>query len=71
MQVHDLFEDYFQKNKSAFAKCDDGYEVVDVKTSPNMIAHRAMQYSDLMEVLDEELRDKTREMTEDMEERYV
>lgn len=51
MQVHDWFEDYFQKNKSAFAKCDDGYEVVDVKTSPNMIAHRAMLYSDMRMII--------------------
>ena len=68
--LHDWFGDYFQKNKSASAKCDDGYEVVDVKTSPNMIAHWAMQYSDLVEVLDEEVREKIREMIVMMGERY-
>ena len=40
-------------------KCGDGYEVVDVTTSPSMIVHWAMQYGDKVEILDEEVREKS------------
>ena len=58
--LHDWFGDYFEKNKSASEKCEDGYEVVDVVTSPNMIVHWAMQYGERVEILDEDIREKIR-----------
>ncbi len=68
--LHDWFGDHFELNKPATAKCEDGYEVVNVKTSPNMLVHWAMQYSDFCEVLDEELRGKIREELKKMEGKY-
>lgn len=56
--LHDWFGDHFELNKSATAKCEDGYEVVDVVTSPTMLVHWAMQYADFCEVLDQSVREK-------------
>ena len=51
-------------------KCEDGYEIVRVKTSPFMITHWAMQYGDRFEILDEEVRSNIREELKRMEEVY-
>lgn len=68
--LHDWFGDHFDFNKPATAKCEEGYEVVDVKTSPSMLVHWAMQYSDFCEVLDEGVREKIREEINKMEVKY-
>ncbi|MCR5589900.1 MAG: WYL domain-containing protein, partial [Lachnospiraceae bacterium] len=56
--LHDWFGDHFEINKTATKKCEEGYEVVDVVTSPTMLAHWAMQYADFCEVLDKGVREK-------------
>lgn len=56
--LHDWFGDHFELNENATKKCEKGYEVVDVVTSPKMIVHWAMQYSDFCEVLDKSVREK-------------
>lgn len=59
--LHDWFGDHFELNKNATKKCEEGYEVVDVVTSPTMLVHWAMQYADFCEVLDKGVREKIRE----------
>ncbi|MCR5733036.1 MAG: WYL domain-containing protein, partial [Lachnospiraceae bacterium] len=56
--LHDWFGDHFEINKTATKKCEEGYEVVDVVTSPTMLVHWAMQYADFCEVLDKGVREK-------------
>lgn len=68
--LHDWFGDHFELNKPATEKCEEGYEVVDVKTSPSMLVHWAMQYSGLCEVVDEGVREKIREEIKKMEGKY-
>lgn len=69
-KIHDWFGDHFTLNKAATAKCEEGYEVVDVVTSPTMLAHWAMQYADFCEILDEGVREKIREEMKKLEEKY-
>ena len=59
--LHDWFGDHFEPNINATKKCEEGYEVVDVVTSPTMLVHWAMQYADFCEVLDKGVREKIRE----------
>lgn len=69
-KIHDWFGDHFELNKKATARCEEGYEVIDVVTSPNMIVHWAMQYSGFCEILDEEVRKKIRKELEMMRKKY-
>ena len=69
-KIHDWFGDHFELNRKATARCEEGYEVIDVVTSPNMIVHWAMQYSGFCEILDEEVREKIREELEMMRKKY-
>ncbi|MCR4612075.1 MAG: WYL domain-containing protein [Lachnospiraceae bacterium] len=68
--LHDWFGDNFEFNKSASAKCEEGYEIIDVRTSPTMLVHWAMQYADFVEVLDEKVRELIREKIENMGRKY-
>ena len=68
--LHDWFGDHFELNRAATSKCEEGYEVVDVVTSPDMLVHWAMQYSDFCEILDETVREKIREEIRKMGEKY-
>lgn len=68
--LHDWHGDNYRINRSATEKCEEGYEVVDVVTSPNMIVHWAMQFGDMVEILDEEVRTKIREELERMRKKY-
>lgn len=68
--LHDWFGDTYKINKSKTADCEEGYEVVDVVTSPTMIVPWAMQYSDFVEVLDEEVREKIKNKIKEMEKKY-
>ena len=43
---------------------------MDVVTSPDMLVHWAMQYSDFCEILDETVREKIREEIRKMGEKY-
>jgi hypothetical protein len=68
--LHDWFGDHFELNGKATAKCDKGYEVVDVVTSPTMLVHWAMQYADFCEVLDKDVREKILKETSSLEAKY-
>ena len=68
--LHDWFGDYFEKNKRASEKCEQGYEVVDVTTSPNMMVYWALQYADRVEILDDEIRGKIKEKLGEVMEKY-
>ncbi len=68
--LHDWFGDYFEPNINATKKCEEGYEVVDVVTSPTMLVHWAMQYADFCEVLDKGVREKIREKISRLEREY-
>ncbi len=66
----DWLGDTFKINKSRTADCEEGYEVVDVVTFPNMIVPWAMQYSDFVEVSDEEVRKRIKLGIRQIERRY-
>ena len=68
--LHDWFGDYFELNKLATAKCEEGYEIVDVVTSPTMLVHWAMQYADFCEVLDKGVREVVKQKIDKMKSRY-
>ncbi|MCR4788917.1 MAG: WYL domain-containing protein [Lachnospiraceae bacterium] len=68
--LHDWFGDHFRINKKATADSEEGYEVVDVRTSPSMLAHWAMQYSDFCEILDDEVREDIRKEMKKLERKY-
>ncbi len=68
--LHDWFGDNFKLNKTETAKCEDGYEVVEVKTSPYMIVHWALQYADVVEILDEEVRKNIEKELEVLKKKY-
>ena len=59
--MYDWFADYYRKIRDAD---EDGYDIVSVTTSPNMIVHWAMQYGDYVEIMDEDIREKVREEAE-------
>ena len=59
--MYDWFADYYQKIRDAD---EEGYDIVRVTTSPNMIVHWAMQYGDYVEIIDEDIREKVREEAE-------
>ena len=54
--LHDWFGDHFEKS---FIPCEDeGYDYVNITTSPKMIVYWAMQYSDVVEIMDKDVREK-------------
>jgi hypothetical protein len=64
--LHDWFGNHYEKISSD----ENGYDVVRVKTSPNMIVHWAMQYAGKVEIMDEEVREKIREEIENARRKY-
>lgn len=65
--IHDWFGDHYEKMETP---CEDGYDIVKVRTSPTMIVHWAMQYGGAVEIMDGEIREKIREEVKHMEEKY-
>lgn len=65
--LHDWFGDNYEKS---FTPCEDGYDYVYVVTSPSMIVHWALQYADIVEVMDEEIREKIRKQIKKLEGKY-
>jgi hypothetical protein len=63
--IHDWFGDHYRKVSEMNEKDADGnevrYDVVEVRTSPKMLVHWAMQYGTLVEIMDEEVREKISE----------
>ena len=72
--IHDWFGDHYRKIDSVTEKDDTGtektYDIVEVKTSPYMIVHWAMQYGTAMEIMDEEIREKISEELKEMDKIY-
>lgn len=66
-RIHDWFGDYYEKTDET---CEEGYDIVKVRTSPFMIVHWAMQYGNSVEIMDEEIRAKIREEIRKMESLY-
>ena len=65
--IHDWFGDHYEKSDEV---CEDGYDVVKVRTSPSMIVHWAMQYASEVEIMDEEIRGEIRKEIERVGTKY-
>lgn len=72
--IHDWFGDHYKKVDSVTETGNEGnkvnYDIVVIRTSPFMIVHWAMQYGTVVEILDEEIREKIREELKEMKKRY-
>lgn len=65
--LHDWFGDHYRKLRTP---CEEGFDFVDVVTSPAMIVHWAMQYAGVVEIMDEEIREQIRDAIKKLEEKY-
>lgn len=65
--LQDWFGDNYRKLRK---KCEEGYDIVEVKTSPSMMVHWAMRYSSYVEILDVDVRERIREELKKMKEKY-
>ena len=65
--LHDWFGNHYEKTKQP---CEEGYDIVKVRTSPSMIVHWAVQYADAVEVMDEEIRERIRDEIKKLKEKY-
>lgn len=65
--LYDWFGNHYEKTGEA---CEDGYDIVKVRTSPSMIVHWAMQYGTAVEVMDDRIREEIRGEVSRMEEMY-
>lgn len=65
--LHDWFGDHYRKLR---APCEEGFDYVDVVTSPAMLVHWAMQYAGVVEIMDEEIRERIRDEIKKLEEKY-
>lgn len=65
--LHDWFGGHYRKLR---APCEEGFDYVDVVTSPAMLVHWAMQYAGVVEIMDEEIREKIRDEIQELEEKY-
>lgn len=72
--IHDWFGDHYRKIDNITEKDDTGnektFDIVEVKTSPYMIVHWAMQYGTAVEILDEEIREEIRNEIKKVEKQY-
>ena len=59
-----MFHDWFGSHYKVSTCDEEGYSFVSVKTSPDAMVAFALQYSDRIEVMDEEIRQKIREKIE-------
>ena len=49
---------------------EEGYDIVEVNTSPSMIVHWALQYGEYVEIMNEDIRVKIREELDKLTKRY-
>lgn len=72
--LHDWFGNHYTKNESVTETDGFGkeiqYDIVTVRTSPGMIVHWAMQYGTVVEIMDDEIRERIREEVHKMSEMY-
>lgn len=66
--LHNWFGDNFKKLRTPCE--EEGYDYVDVVTSPSLIVQWAMQYFDIVEIMDEDIREKIRAALKKSEEKY-
>lgn len=66
--LHNWFGDNFRKLKTPCE--EEGFDYVDVVTSPSLIVQWAMQYYDIVEIMDEDIREKIRAALKKSEEKY-
>ena len=64
--IYKWFNNYTKTN----LPCEDGYDIIMVKTSPSMIVHWALQYSSKVEILDEDIRAEIRKEIKKLGEKY-
>lgn len=65
--LHDWFGDHYRKLR---VPCEEGFDYVDIVTSPAMIVHWAMQYAGIVGIMDEEIREKIRGEIGRLQEKY-
>ncbi len=65
--LHDWFGKHYRKLSKP---CEEGFDLVEIFTSPSMIVHWAMQYAGKVEIMDEEVREKIREEIKELEVKY-
>ena len=72
--LHDAFGDHYKKEESCMEKNAKGrvvqYDIVVVRTSPEMLVHWAMQQGAKVEILDRKVREKIREELKKMQDIY-
>ncbi len=56
--LQEWFGNHFEKTRE---KCEEGYDIVVVNTSPSMIVHWALQYGNYVEIMNEDIRAMIRE----------
>lgn len=66
--LNDWFGKHYKKCKDI---CEKGYDIVEIKTSPNMIVHWAMQYAGIVEVMDEEIREQIKTEILNLQKKYL
>lgn len=65
--LHDWFGTNYRK---LHKKCEEGYDIVEVKTSPAMIVHWAMQYAGRVEIMNSDIRKRIREEIKSVADKY-
>lgn len=65
--LHDWFGNHYEKTDEP---SEEGYDIVKVRTSPNMIVHWAMQYGNSVEVMNEDIRERIFFEIEKLKEAY-
>lgn len=65
--LHDWFGDHYEKTLQI---CEEGYDIVKVRTSPFMIVHWAAQYADSVEIMNEDIREKMRKVILELRKKY-
>ena len=64
--IYKWFSSYTKTN----LPCEEGYDIIIVKTSSSMIVHWALQYSSKVEILDEDIRAEIRKEIKKLGEKY-
>lgn len=65
--LHDWFGNHYEKTKEA---CEDGFDIVKVRTSAHMIIPWVMQYVGRVEVMDEEIRTELKKLLDNLWKEY-
>ena len=65
--IHDWFGENYRK---CHVECEEGFEIVEVMVAPSMMVPWALQYSGLVEILDEEIRARIAGQIEILKSKY-